>query len=155
MIMISSALGLEVPLNTRGLVFDNAGRAIRFAGRDESMADPTDILDLDQAARLIPNGPEGVKEMAQLLVEETTLQLQKMRDGLAGEDAKSVYRAAHTVKGSVDIFGAKAVVEAAQRAMEMAKEGKLEEVRAGFAELEEEVVRLHAALRAVVDGDPA
>jgi len=125
------------------------------AGKDESMVNPTDILDLDEAAERIPGGPEELKELAQLLVEETSQRLQKMRDALASGDVATVGLEAHPIKSAAAVFGANAVVEAAQRVESMGREGKLEEVKAGFAELEEQAARLHAALRSVVGGDPA
>lgn len=125
------------------------------AGKDEFMVNPTDVLDLDEAAENIPGGPEDLKEMAQLLIEETSQRLQKMRDDLANGDVTAVGLEAHPIKSAAAVFGAKAVVEAAQRVEYMGREGKLEEVKAGFAELEATTARLHAALRSVVGSDPA
>jgi HPt (histidine-containing phosphotransfer) domain-containing protein len=119
------------------------------------MEKPTDIVDLDEAARRIPGGPEALKELAQVLVEESTQRLQKMRDALANGDAAAVGREAHPLKSAAAVFGARAVVEAAERVEHMGREGKLEEVKAGFAELEKEAARLHAALRSVVGDDRA
>lgn len=119
------------------------------------MAEPTTILDLDEAAERIPGGPEELKEMAQLLVQESNELLQQIRDGFASGDAVVVGRGAHTLKSAADVFGAKAVVAAALRLECMAQEKDLKSAEEGLAELEEEAARLHAALRSVIGSDPA
>jgi len=119
------------------------------------MVEPTDILDLDEAAQLIPGGPEGMKEMAELLVQESVQKLQEIRDGFENGDAVVVGRGAHTLKSAALEFGAKAVVEAAQKLENMAQAGNLEDAKGQFAELEERAAGLHAALRTVIGTDPA
>ena len=119
------------------------------------MVEPTGILDLDEAAQLIPGGPEGMKEMAELLMQESALKLQEIRDGFENGDAVVVGRGAHTLKSAAFVFGAKAVVEAAQKLENMAHEGSLEDAKGQFAELEEKAAQLHAALRTVFGADPA
>jgi len=117
------------------------------------MVKPTDVLDLDGAAERIPGGPAAVKEMAQLLVQESKDLLRQIRDGLDSGDAVVIGRGAHTLKSAADVFGAKAVVAAALRLENLAREENLKDAEEGIVELEVEAARLHAALGAVLGGD--
>ncbi len=123
------------------------------AASGESAAQSADVIDLDQAVERIPGGPEAVKEMALLMMEECPRLMKLIRDGLANRDAKVVGRGAHTLKSAADVFGAQAVVAIAIRIEVMGREENLENVPKEMGELEKEVARLDAALKSVTDLD--
>ncbi len=118
------------------------------------MAESSEILDLEMAAERIPGGPEALKEMAQILVQESVSLMQQIRDGFESGDIKAFGLGAHTLKSAADVFGAKTVVAAAFRLEIMAREEDLKDAKEGIAELEVEAARLHAALTALVGSDP-
>lgn len=138
----------------RGSECDGTGHAIQIAGRDEFMAESSEIFDLEMAAERIPGGPEALKEMALLLVQESTDLLQRIHDSFESGDIKAFGLGAHTLKSAADVFGAKAVVAAALRLESMARDEDLKDAKEGIAELEEEAARLNAALTALVGSDP-
>lgn len=119
------------------------------------MTESTDVIDLDEAAERIPGGPEVLKEMAQLLVQESSDLLRQIRDGFDKGDVVLIGRGAHTLKSAADVFGAKAVVAAAFKLEGTARVKELKDLEEDIVELEKEAARLHAALRSVVDSDPA
>jgi len=111
------------------------------AGSAGRVAQTPDVIDLDEASERIPGGPDAVKEMAQLLMEECSRRMQQIRDGLAEQVATDVVIGAHTLK-SAAVFGAKAVVATAFRIEKMGREGNLEDAATEMGKLEEEVARL-------------
>jgi len=117
--------------------------------------DSTGVFDLAVAAERIPGGPEAVREMAGILLQECSRYMQQIRDGLDRQDAKVVERAAHTVKGNADYFGAAAVVAAALRVETLGRDAKLDEAKEAMGALEHEVARLEAALRDLISGGGA
>jgi HPt (histidine-containing phosphotransfer) domain-containing protein len=119
------------------------------AGSAERVAQASEVFDFAEATRRIPGGPDAVKEMAQLLLEECPRLMQQIRDGLANQDAAVVGRGAHTLKSAADVFGAKAVVATAFRIEKMGREENLQDVGKEMVELEEEVARLHTALKSL------
>jgi HPt (histidine-containing phosphotransfer) domain-containing protein len=123
------------------------------AGSAGRAAQASEVIDLAEATRRIPGGPDAVKEMAQLLLEECPGLMQQIRDGLADQDATVVGRGAHTLKSAADVFGAKAVVATAFRIEKMGREENLQDVGKEMVELEEEVARLDAALKSVISPD--
>jgi CheY-like chemotaxis protein/HPt (histidine-containing phosphotransfer) domain-containing protein len=117
----------------------------------DSPPETSDVFDWE-ATQSRAGGLENAKELAELLKQECSKLLTEIRAGLAGGDAKVVQRAAHTLKGSADIFSAKRVVAAALRLETAAREQRLQESPPLVAELEAEVARLAVAVQAVLGG---
>jgi two-component system sensor histidine kinase/response regulator len=115
--------------------------------RDAALLDASDVFDLDAAQKRIVGGMENVKALAGVLTEECATLLAQMHAGLASGDARLVERAAHTLKGSADLFSAQRVVSAAWRLETLAREHNLRDAAQALPELESEVARLLDALR--------
>ncbi len=62
-------------------------------------------------------------------------------------DAYALERTAHSLKGSIGNFGAKRSFDAAYRLEKLGKEGKMDESKEAFKELEKELIVLEAELR--------
>jgi len=107
---------------------------------------PGDVIDLEVTRKRIPGGRNGVRELAQLMVEESPKLLDQVRAALRERDAESLQRAAHTLRGSADVFGAKYVVAAAARIEALGREDRIDEANDELADLEREVDRLVVAL---------
>jgi CheY-like chemotaxis protein len=116
---------------------------------DNTMNIKSDVFDFEAALERIPGGMDIVKEMAELMMTECPKLLAELRAGLDTGKAQEVQRAAHTIKGSASVFGAKYVVERASRMEQMGREGDLSEGAAAFADLEIELNRLIAAMKGV------
>ncbi len=109
---------------------------------DSTACDTSEILDWNEASNRIAGGDGGVKEMAQLLVNLCPEMMHEIREAIASKDAKRVQRGAHTLKGSVSVFGAKPVVVVAARLEELGQEDALAGASDVLADLEVQVQRL-------------
>ena len=69
-----------------------------------------------------------------------------MREAIAGGDAALLERTAHSLKGSVSNFGVPAVFYALQNLEKMGRTGELASAAQAFADLEEKMRPLQAAL---------
>lgn len=120
-------------------------------GSAERIAQTPEVINLAKASDNIPGGPDAVKEMAQLLLEECSRLMQEICDGLAKPDATVVERAAHTLKSNADVFGANAVVMTALRIEKMGEAGNLDDAAREMGQLEKEVARLDEALKSAIE----
>jgi HPt (histidine-containing phosphotransfer) domain-containing protein len=71
-----------------------------------------------------------------------------MRTAIDQKDGRTLRRLAHTLKGSADLFGAKATVEAAQKVEFMARDGIWEGIEEAWVGLQAELAQLLPALQA-------
>jgi CheY-like chemotaxis protein len=94
------------------------GRHGVSATHDHSGVDP-------EVMARVGSDPEVLREIIQLFIEDCPKQLEEIQQGLRAGDAKAVYRAAHTLKGSVGNFQAQEIVALLQRLEARAREGDL------------------------------
>ena len=73
------------------------------------------IADLDKARKLMDDSRELFEEIVQLFRINSAQEMQKIKTGLAQENAESVRMCAHSIKGMVSIFSAEMAINAAQR----------------------------------------
>jgi two-component system sensor histidine kinase/response regulator len=106
----------------------------------------TDVIDLEHAAKRIPGGLEGVRKLAKMLLVECPKLTGQMREAISNQDATLLRRAAHTLKSSADIFGAKRVKDLCAQLEIMGQDEKLDEAEDAFNNLEIEVDTLVAAV---------
>ena len=95
-----------------------------------------------------------LQEIVHLFLAECPRLLGEVREAVAGGDATRLYRAAHTLKGTVANFKAPAVVDAALRLELMGRSGQLDGSHEVCRTLEAEVERLGKALAELLP-DPA
>jgi CheY-like chemotaxis protein/HPt (histidine-containing phosphotransfer) domain-containing protein len=106
-------------------------------------------IDRDAILARMGGDPELLRETAGLCLSELENHVAASRAALASGDATALARSAHTLKGSLSLFGAGAAVASAQALERAAREGACD--RAALAALEAElakVVPLLAALAA-------
>ncbi len=96
---------------------------------------------------------ELLREIAGLFLEDCPNRLSALRAAIARGDCKALESAAHSLKGSVVNFGARAAAVAAQRVEQMARDGDMEHAREACPMLEEEIARLEPVLAHLGDGD--
>jgi HPt (histidine-containing phosphotransfer) domain-containing protein len=107
------------------------------------------IIDVELATSRI-GGASEVAEVARILIDECSALLREIHDARLAHEAERLRRAAHTLKSSADVFGAKAVVAAALRVEQCGKDADFAGAERAAAELEREVERLIPALGEVV-----
>ena len=118
--------------------------------RSEKPASATERV-LDRAAALAQMDGDAhlLAEMAGLLLQDCPKQLSAIRAAVAHDDTKLVERAAHKLKGSLGIFGAKEGFEAALCLETMAGGGDLTRADETLGVLEEALKRLTPVLEGI------
>jgi HPt (histidine-containing phosphotransfer) domain-containing protein len=86
-----------------------------------------------------------LKELTDIFTADIPKVMGRIRAALDEQDAEVVERSAHRVAGSAANFFAAAAVAAARRLEQTGRNGKFNEAKPAFAELEREIDRLVAA----------
>jgi len=107
------------------------------------------VLDRTTALAQMDGDAHLVAEVAGLLLQDCPKQLSAIRAAVANDDSKLVERAAHKLKGSLGIFGAKEGFEAALCLETMAGGGDLTRAEETVGLLEEAIQRLTPVLEGI------
>ncbi len=124
---------------------DESAPQSRAKPPDEAV-EPTGQVDWNKALNRVGGSVEALKELAQLFIDESPKMIDNVRDAIDNQAAKDLERAAHTLKGSADIFDAREVREAAARLEIMGRKGKVNGCEDAASQLEAHVARLVATL---------
>jgi CheY-like chemotaxis protein len=89
---------------------------------------------------------ELLKELVNLYLQDGPKLRSELREAVARRDPKRLQRAAHTLKGVVDLFQAKTAHTAATRLETVARSGDLSQADEALQTLERELARLQPAL---------
>jgi signal transduction histidine kinase/DNA-binding response OmpR family regulator len=108
---------------------------------------PEPPLDWDEALVQLDGNDVLLRELAVLFHEEGTRLMADIQEAIARDDLSKLHRAAHTLKGSAQMFAAQPVYDAALRLETMARDGDLNHARAAWSTLEDAMTRLLPALR--------
>jgi len=111
--------------------------------------DSSEVIDWNGAFKHFEGDVELLKEIAGIFLEDSPLVMDKMKDALRRGDCDALERSAHTVKGSVGNFAAKAAFQAAQRVEQIGRDGNMVGAEEAFRALEAELERLKPALAAL------
>ena len=102
------------------------------------LGESTDVVDLGAAASRVPGGLRGVRRLAEVFVVECGDLMNELRRSIPAGEASTVQRAAHTLKGSANLFSAKRVRDVAGRIEQTASNGDMAATEALMNELEDE-----------------
>ena len=80
-------------------------------------------------------------------MDESPNLLRKLREAIVDADADAVMRAAHSLRGELGYMGAAEAAQAAQELEDMGQEKNLSRAPELFTVLEQELARLHLALK--------
>ena len=108
-----------------------------------------ELIDRAAALKRVGDRPENLRKLAGLFLAECAKLMPEIHDAIVLADASRLRRAAHTLKGSVACFAAKAAEEAAQRLETMGRDGNLAGAEEAWKALEEEIERLNPELAAI------
>ena len=115
---------------------------------------PADVFfEWDAALERVGGDEAMLRDLAEMFFAECPKLMQQIRGHIAGADGPELRRAAHTLRGSAQVFGAEATAEAAHRLEEIGREEAFADAGEALALLEDEVARLLPALRERVDRD--
>jgi PAS domain S-box-containing protein len=104
--------------------------------------------DWSTALATVQGSEDLLREIIEAFLEEAPRQVAAMHTALAGSDAASLRRAAHTVKGSMRYFGAQVAFDLASQLESLAHAGELQAAPAAVARLEQELQRITPLLSA-------
>ncbi|HEY9723597.1 MAG TPA: response regulator [Oscillatoriaceae cyanobacterium] len=115
-----------------------------------------DCLDMEAIAglrELQQDGePDIVLELAEVFFDEAPRSIQTMHAALSKQDAPTVTRAAHTLKGCASNIGARPLAKRCEALERAAGEGELAEGGQRVFEIEQEFSRVKSALQAIAQG---
>jgi CheY-like chemotaxis protein len=110
--------------------------------QDNAIADEKEILDRNQILEQTGANEETLKEIVELFTAESAKLMKRIRDAITSEDASELQRAAHTLKGSIRIFGAERAAAAALRLETMGRNENLVDAEQAWQVLVKEIERL-------------
>ncbi len=102
------------------------------------MGVPEDLVGLDIAAALgrVGGDEELLREISEIFLEQCPEALSEVRDAVASTNPEALQHAAHSLKGSISNFGAKAAFDAALRLELMGRQGDLSGSAEALSDLE-------------------
>ncbi len=118
---------------------------------EETMLGLADPPKLNRAAALaqVDGDPELLTEVVDLFLQDYPRLLRQIKESAESGDHQSFQRAAHTIKGSLGIFGAQVAVKIALGLENMGRERNLEFADPAYNQLEEEIKRILPELEAL------
>ena len=105
-----------------------------------------DVIDWAEALSAMRGDKKLLYSVVEAALYEAPQMMDAIRKAIAENDAHTLQRAAHTLKGSLRYFGIEGATELAYRLEKMADSGDLEDARRGVTPLEKEVDRAVASL---------
>jgi CheY-like chemotaxis protein/HPt (histidine-containing phosphotransfer) domain-containing protein len=100
------------------------------------------VVDLASALDVVGDDRDLLHDaVGVFLAQDYPRQLEKLKEGIARQDAQAVKRAAHGLKGALDSFGSRPARDKALHLETMGREGSLDEASRVLQELEAEVGR--------------
>jgi len=144
------------PVRARDLYFaieDTMADYGRRAGRPAPPVEPG-VMDWDQALEAVQGDRGLLQELTEIFLEEYPGLLTLARDAVAGSDARSLQRAAHSLKGSARLFGAQSVYDVCYELEKTAKDGSTEDARDSLEVLDRELEVLSKSLRMLLSNEP-
>ena len=123
-------------------------RRDRAAAARDGSGPPVDDAVLQRLAESMGGDDAFVAELIDQFVTDSPALVAAARRGLEAGDADEVRRAAHTLKSNAATFGANELADRSSRLEAAAKGGSLDDGPAQLEAIEDELGRVHAALRA-------
>ncbi len=140
-----AALRRVAPRNPAAGVF-SVGDTFGSAAQDTGELVVPPAFDEEAVLARVGGNRDTLRGLVEVLYQDCNTQMAELDAALRAGDAPRVQQAAHTVKGMVAFFGARATVEAALRLERAGERGELVGASHAFAELARELEALAAAL---------
>jgi signal transduction histidine kinase/CheY-like chemotaxis protein len=120
----------------------------------ETGGDSSLVFHREEALRNVGGDDAILTEMVELFTTECPKQMAEIAAAYQAGDPNALSRAAHTLKGSVSLFGADAARAAAQRVELIGREGRLNDYQEAWTELQRQIDQLLQALRTLKFASP-
>jgi len=108
-------------------------------------------VDKEALFELVDEDPEFLKRLIKTFLDDCSVYMEGIREAIEAEEADSLTREAHGLKGAVSNLQAEPAQEAARRLEEIGRSDTLEKAPDALQNLEEEIQRLRSALKAYTD----
>jgi CheY-like chemotaxis protein len=105
-----------------------------------------DVIDLETARKRVPGGDHALKELAQMMLDESPKMIEQIRGAIVAQDAERVKLGAHKLRGSAEWFAARPVIESASRLETLGRDGCFDQADQVLDELERRLSLLKSAL---------
>ena len=117
-----------------------------------SMRPPEDgnVVDWDEALNRVAGSEETLDELVEIFLDQWPQMMDEIEQGVARGDYATLRRAAHTLKGSAAIFGARRVANVSEKLSEMGKKQQLDGADQALRHLQDEMDQLVPELQARV-----
>ncbi len=109
------------------------------------------VLDLDRARSRVAGDEVMLRELAQIFLDESPAWLARIEEAVNDHDADALFRAAHDIKGSTEVFGADSAVTTAKTLERMGREGSLDDADETLGALKAEMVWVRQALESYIN----
>jgi signal transduction histidine kinase/CheY-like chemotaxis protein/HPt (histidine-containing phosphotransfer) domain-containing protein len=106
----------------------------------------TEVLDLNSLLARVENDWDLLHELVELCLDSSPALVQEIEAGLARQDAQTVERAAHALKGAMQNMGATQAARAAADMEDLGRRGELNQAEEAMSSLKIEFERLVGAL---------
>ena len=104
------------------------------------------VIDLDRARSRVAGDEEMLKELAQIFLDESPGWHKRIEAAVNDGDAKALFRAAHDIKGSAEVFGAENAASTAKTLERMGRNESLDDADETLGALKAEMVWVRQAL---------
>lgn len=118
--------------------------------QDKSVTENEERLDREKILEQTGGDTETLREIVELFSEESAKLMAKIHDAISSENSSELQRAAHTLKGSIRIFGVERPAAAALRLECMGRDKDLTGAEEAYSTLEKEIEWLIPKLRSLV-----
>jgi PAS domain S-box-containing protein len=119
----------------------------------EELSQPdTDVIDWEAALKICAGDPNLLRDIALAFLEEHPRRIEEIQKAIDASDWELLHRSAHTIKGSMRYFGARAVFDRAYGLEQLAARQSLEGAEEIYALLKQELAKLVPHLINYVQG---
>jgi two-component system sensor histidine kinase/response regulator len=126
---------------------ETAAKVWESQGRNATISDEKEILERDKILERTGANEETLKEIVELFLTESAKLMKRIHDAISNEDASELQRAAHTLKGSIRIFGAERAAAAALQLETIGHDKNLADAEEAWQILVKEIERLKPLLK--------
>ena len=105
-----------------------------------------EVLDLERALSRVAGDEAMLRELAQIFLKESPAWLQQVEAAVSEDEPDGVFRAAHDIKGSTEVFCAESAVQAAKQLEKMGRNEDLSGADEALGALKAELVWVRNAL---------
>jgi HPt (histidine-containing phosphotransfer) domain-containing protein len=125
---------------------------LKQRARDVSQHPKAETIDPATLDELRALGPEVLRSVAELFIQDTRARLDELRAHSAGNDLKQLERLAHALKGSCGAVGASRMMHISAELQQRFHEGQSDQTAQLLADLEAEYNEACALLQRELDG---